>query len=40
VRRNDEEITGPETLNGKDLCAVSGTTSAANVLARYQVGSG
>jgi len=36
VRRNDEEITGPETLNGKDLCAVSGTTSAANVLARYQ----
>jgi glutamate transport system substrate-binding protein len=36
VRRNETEITGPETLNGKDLCAVSGTTSAANVLARYQ----
>jgi glutamate transport system substrate-binding protein len=36
VRRNDTEITGPDTLNGKDLCAVSGTTSGANVLQRYQ----
>ncbi|GAA5173159.1 glutamate ABC transporter substrate-binding protein [Pseudonocardia eucalypti] len=36
VRRNEEEITSPETLNGRDLCAVTGTTSAANVLARYQ----
>jgi glutamate transport system substrate-binding protein len=36
VRRNETEITGPETLNDKDLCAVPGTTSAANVLARYQ----
>lgn len=36
VRRNEEEITGPETLNGKDLCTVAGTTSAANVTARYQ----
>lgn len=36
VRRNDEEITGPETLNGKDLCTVAGTTSAANITARYQ----
>jgi glutamate transport system substrate-binding protein len=36
VRRNDEEITGPETLNDKDLCTVAGTTSAANVTARYQ----
>jgi glutamate transport system substrate-binding protein len=36
VRRNETEITGPETLNGKDLCAVSGTTSGANVLQRYQ----
>jgi len=36
VRRNEEEITGPETLNGRDLCAVTGTTSAANLLARYQ----
>jgi glutamate transport system substrate-binding protein len=36
VRRNETEITGPETLNGKDLCSVPGTTSAANVLQRYQ----
>ncbi|HZZ50933.1 MAG TPA: glutamate ABC transporter substrate-binding protein [Pseudonocardia sp.] len=36
VRRNDTEITGPETLDNKDLCVVSGTTSAANVLQRYQ----
>ena len=36
VRRNDTEITGPETLNGKRLCSVSGTTSAANVTDRYR----
>ena len=36
VRGNEEEITGPETLNGKDLCTVAGTTSAANITARYQ----
>jgi glutamate transport system substrate-binding protein len=36
VRRNETEITGPETLNGKDLCSVTGTTSAANVLKFYQ----
>jgi glutamate transport system substrate-binding protein len=36
VRRNETEITGPETLNGKDLCTVSGTTSAQNVLRFYQ----
>ncbi|WP_232668321.1 glutamate ABC transporter substrate-binding protein [Pseudonocardia sp. TRM90224] len=36
VRRNDTEITGPETLNGKDLCSVPGTTSAANVVQQYQ----
>jgi glutamate transport system substrate-binding protein len=36
VRRNETEITGPETLNGKDLCTVPGTTSAANVVQRYQ----
>jgi glutamate transport system substrate-binding protein len=35
VRRNETEITGPETLNGKDLCSVPGTTSAANVVQRY-----
>lgn len=36
VRRNEDEITGPETLNGKDLCTVAGTTSAQNVLRFYQ----
>ncbi|GAA1271448.1 glutamate ABC transporter substrate-binding protein [Pseudonocardia aurantiaca] len=35
VRRNETEITGPDTLNGKDLCSVPGTTSAANVIQRY-----
>jgi glutamate transport system substrate-binding protein len=35
VRRNEEEITGPDTLNGKVLCTVAGTTSAANVTQRY-----
>ena len=36
VRRNETEITGPETLNGKDLCTVAGTTSAQNILRFYQ----
>lgn len=36
VRRNDEDITGPKTLNGKTLCSVPGTTSAANVKSRYK----
>jgi glutamate transport system substrate-binding protein len=36
VRRNETEITGPETLNGKDLCTIAGTTSADNVLNFYQ----
>ena len=35
VRRNDEEITSPETLNGRRLCSVPGTTSAANVKEKY-----
>jgi len=36
VRRNEEEITGPETLNGRDLCTVPGTTSADYVVAHYK----
>ena len=36
VRRNEEEITGPDTLGGRTLCTVSGTTSADNVLKRYR----
>jgi len=36
VRRNEEDITGPDTLRGRTLCTVSGTTSADNVLSRYK----
>lgn len=36
VRRNDTDITGPETLNGRTLCSVPGTTSAANITNRYR----
>jgi glutamate transport system substrate-binding protein len=36
VRRNDTEITGPDTLDGKDLCTVAGTTSADNIQQRYE----
>jgi len=35
VRRNDTEITGPEALDGKTLCSVPGTTSAAYVTNHY-----
>ena len=35
VRRNDTEITGPDTLDGKNLCSVPGTTSAAYVTSHY-----
>ena len=31
VRRNDVAITGPESLDGRKLCSVTGTTSAAYV---------
>jgi glutamate transport system substrate-binding protein len=36
IRRNDEGFTGPESLDGKNLCSVTGTTSAAYVKANYQ----
>lgn len=36
VRRNEEEISGPDTLNGRTLCSVAGTTSADNVTKFYQ----
>lgn len=36
IRRNDEELTGPERLNGRTLCAAANTTSAQNVLIRYK----
>jgi glutamate transport system substrate-binding protein len=36
IRRNDDEITGPDTLNNKRLCSVTGTTSAALVKSKYK----
>jgi len=36
IRRNDDSITGPETLDGKILCAASGTTSADYVKSHYK----
>ena len=35
VRADDNSITGPESLNGKRLCSVTGSTSAANVKAKF-----
>lgn len=35
VRRNEEDITGPETLTGKTLCSVPGTTSTDTIATRY-----
>jgi glutamate transport system substrate-binding protein len=36
IRRNDEDITGPDTLDGRTLCAAAGTTSADYVKAHYK----
>lgn len=36
VRRNEDQITGPETLDGRVLCSVPGTTSAALVKEKYK----
>ena len=36
VRRNETEITGPETLNGRVLCSVTGTTSSDYVTEHYK----
>lgn len=35
IRRNDDSITGPKTLDRKTLCSVTGTTSAAYVKKTY-----
>jgi len=35
IRRNDDSITGPQTLDGKILCEASGTTSADYVKKHY-----
>ena len=36
VRRNEEEITSPETLNGRTLCSVTGTTSSDYIETHYK----
>jgi len=38
VRADDTAITGPEVLNGKKLCSVTGSTSAKNVKDKYATG--
>ncbi|MEO8830468.1 glutamate ABC transporter substrate-binding protein [Lapillicoccus sp.] len=35
IRRNDVQITGPDTLDGRKLCSVAGTTSAQLVTQQY-----
>ncbi|MEO7061730.1 MAG: glutamate ABC transporter substrate-binding protein [Lapillicoccus sp.] len=35
VRTEDTAITGPDTLKGKKLCSVKGSTSAANLQKKY-----
>src|SRR5699024_8287145 len=37
VRAGDEDITGPEDLNGRNLCSVSGSPPAQNVKGMYAV---
>lgn len=36
IRRNDETITGPETLDGKKVCAAAGTTSIDYLTSHYR----
>jgi glutamate transport system substrate-binding protein len=36
VRRNEEDISSPETLNGRVLCSVTGTTSSAYIKDHYK----
>ncbi|MEO6091121.1 MAG: glutamate ABC transporter substrate-binding protein [Umezawaea sp.] len=38
VRFTDNEITGPDTLNGKNLCSVTGSTSAQKVESEFAQG--
>jgi len=35
VRADDSSITGPDTLTGKKLCSVKGSTSASNLQTKY-----
>ncbi|MBS1672369.1 MAG: glutamate ABC transporter substrate-binding protein [Actinobacteria bacterium] len=36
IRRNDDTITGPETLDGKKVCAAAGTTSIDYLTSHYR----
>jgi glutamate transport system substrate-binding protein len=36
IRRNDVDITSPETLDGRNLCSVTNTTSAKYISDNYQ----
>jgi glutamate transport system substrate-binding protein len=36
VRRNEEDISSPETLNGRVLCSVTGTTSSTYIKDHYK----
>jgi glutamate transport system substrate-binding protein len=36
VRRNEEDISSPQTLNGRTLCSVTGTTSSAYIKDHYK----
>lgn len=36
IRRNETDITSPETLNGRVLCSVRGTTSSAYIKQHYK----
>lgn len=38
VRADETEITGPETLDGKNLCSVTGSTSAQKIKDKYAAG--
>ncbi|MFC7400699.1 glutamate ABC transporter substrate-binding protein [Citricoccus sp. GCM10030269] len=38
VREDESEITGPEDLDGKNLCSVTGSTSAQNIKDEYAEG--
>lgn len=38
IRSDDSSITGPETLNGKKLCSVVGSTSAQKLKDQYAQG--
>ncbi|GHT82289.1 hypothetical protein FACS1894125_4630 [Actinomycetota bacterium] len=38
VRKDDNDITGPDTLDGKNLCSVTGSTSAQTIKDKFSKG--